>query len=128
MLLEFENAVIKCEDKEGKRDLIAYMNDGTVVNYGGAPNADSMDKAQQCIDAIENGIYPVCDAVAAIEHTKIINEIYKKAAIHDFPTEMKVDTDEAVNVPGLYEKLAEAYNKRCSLEELGYDFSHVYEV
>ena len=127
MVLEFENGVVRCEAIGKDRNLIAYMKDGSVINYGGAPNADSMDKAQQCIDAIENGTYPVCDAASAAEHTKIINEIYKHVTINDIPTNMKIDTEESVYVPGLYEKLHEAYVKRISLAEVGYDFSKVYE-
>ena len=101
---------------------VKYTKDGTVKDYGRPINSgdgtEYTTKILHCIEAIENGANPVCTAKTARPHVKMIGDIYKNIPIVNFPEEEKVYLEYRLYVPGLREKMLEAYEKTCMLSEL----------
>lgn len=110
----FENAVVTIEDNHLK----ATFRDGTVKDYGNPSYKQYTTKILHCLDAIENGTTPVCTVKTALPHVKMIGDIYRNIPVTEFAENEKVYTEERVYVPGLREKLIEAYEKECFISEL----------
>ncbi len=116
---EFENAVLTFSASDGK-GIVATFRDGTEKRYG-IPTED-LKKLDDCISAVRTGTRPVCTAKTALPHAALIESIYRKAPICDFPREMIVHAEGRVYVDGLSEKLREAYARTALLSECGYSF------
>ena len=110
----FENAVVTIEGGHLK----ATFRDGTVKDYGDPSDKQYTTKILHCLDAIENGTTPVCTVKTALPHVKLIGDVYRNIPIIEFTENEKVCTEERVYVPGLHEKLIQAYEKECLLSEV----------
>lgn len=110
----FENATVTIVDGI----VTATFKDGTVKEYGNPSDNQYAHKILHCLDAIKNGTTPVCTVKTALPHIKLIHDIYRNIPIADFAESEKVRTEEKVYVPGLKEKLIEAYEKECMLSEV----------
>ena len=67
---------------------------------------------------------PICTVKTASVHTKLIEDMYRKVDIKDFPKELVVFDEEknAVLVTGLFEQMYIAYEKTVMLSELNDTF------
>lgn len=119
----FENAVVSFP--QGDKSLItAHFADGSEKNYGD-PFQNDMKKFHDAVKAVREGTKPVCTVKTAMEHTKLIGNIYENVKIADFPEDMKRLQDNRVYVEGLFEKLCKAYEDCAMFSELGYDFIRI---
>ena len=109
-IYKFENANVEFSQDESK-DIKATFRDGTVKYYGD-PFKNTFTKLWDCVDAIREGISPICTAKTALPHVKLIERMYHEVPIHDFPNELIRFDDEKQRffVEGLYEKIYMAYN------------------
>jgi len=109
---QFERGRVVFEDSPQCRDILGYLPDGTVKNYGN-PNADVPRKLWRAVDAAKGlDVKPVCTVETAAPHAYCIAEM-QKAGVQSFPEEAVVENEakSAVYVPGLYEELLDAYAK-----------------
>ncbi|MBE6554550.1 MAG: Gfo/Idh/MocA family oxidoreductase [Ruminococcaceae bacterium] len=109
-IYQFENASVEFSQDEGA-EIKAIFRDGTVKYYGD-PFKNTFTKLWDCVDAIREGILPICTAKTALPHVKLIERMYHEVPIHDFPNELIRFDDEKQRffVEGLYEKIYMAYN------------------
>ena len=111
---EFENGYVTIENNMLK----ATFNDGTVKIYGDPMLDQFANKIRHCLDAIKNGTTPVCTVKTAFTHVKVINEIYHTIPVVAFAENEKVYEEDRIYVPGLKERLEEAFNRGCMLSEV----------
>ncbi len=111
---KFEKAIVNHEDGQ----LTATFLDGTVKNYGRPLDNMYTNKIHHCLDAIKNGTTPVCTVKTALEHIKMIGNIYRTIPVKTFTENEVTHTQTRVYVPGLNEKLLKAFEKECMISEL----------
>ena len=111
---EFENGYVVIDAGIVK----ATFNDGTVKIYGDPMENQYAHKVIHCLNAIKNGIKPVCTVKTALSHVKLIGEVYHTIPVAEFAENEKVQDEERIYVPGLREKLIEAFNRACLLSEV----------
>ena len=113
----FENATVTFSQDEGS-EIIATFRDGTTKNYGN-PFASDTKKLWDSIAAAKSGNPPICTVRTAMEHTRLIETLYREVPIKRFPEEeiaIKEGTDYTY-VKGLYERLYKAYEAEKLLSE-----------
>ena len=109
---EFKHAhVIYAGDRQ---EFTARFADGTTRSYGD-PNADSMKKVVDVVDAVRSGAEVACPLEAASAHTLCMNGLQESAEIAEFePSLIKVEdpTGDPIRwVPGLGSVLTQCYEK-----------------
>ena len=106
----FENAVVRYREGDPDGEIVAYFKDGGTKSYG-RPHNHTLKKAWDCVRAIREGTRPVCTVATAIEHTRVIDRLWRECEIKNFvPSLIREDTaDNRVYVDGLYEKMLAAY-------------------
>lgn len=107
----FEKAVVRFSQAEGSR-ILADFADGTTVDYGD-PFARNEKKLFDCAAAVKDGTVPICTAGTALAHTALIGKLYEEAVIRSFPRSAICEDEKRITVPGLYEKLYEAYQNEA---------------
>lgn len=112
---EFENATITKGEDGG---YLATFKDGSVKSYKNPLSEGEGKKTFDCIEAAKNGTKPVCSVNTTLPHVKLIEDIYKKIPITNFPEEEKVYSEEKIVVPTLADRLMKAYEKECMLSEV----------
>lgn len=119
----FENGVVYYDEND--RHIIAQFKDGKIKDYGDVKQ-DIVGSKQlwDAIDAVETGVQLPCDAETAMPHNIIINKLYEKCEIQDFPSEMLVeDLDgKCTKIAGLDELLVNAFKQGKMLSEIGCDW------
>lgn len=93
--------------------IIATFADGSQKDYGDPQGAADFRKLWDCVAAIRTGTKPVCTVKTALTHAMCIEKIYREVPIQVIPQE-KIQFNEEkmrLEVPGLFEKLWEAYEK-----------------
>lgn len=98
---------------------VAHFSDGSIKEYGN-PFAGELTKMYDSIEAIRTGTTPICTVKTAVSHTKLVNAIYKNAAIVNFPAELKkeAENENRPYIDGLDEMLINAYEEGKLLSEL----------
>lgn len=91
--------------------ITAYMNDGTLKDYGN-PFESSCRKIYLAADGIRGKGYNPCGVETAAVHTRFINSLQKNADITNFSADELEEKDGLIYVKGLAERLIEVYNKR----------------
>lgn len=106
----FENAEVRYDEGDEGGEIVAYFKDGTQKSYG-RPINHAFKKIWDCADALRVGTRPVCTVATAMEHTRVIDRLWRECEIKDFPRELLYDdpADGHVCVRGLYEKMLKAY-------------------
>ncbi|MBQ9785376.1 MAG: Gfo/Idh/MocA family oxidoreductase [Clostridia bacterium] len=115
----FENAVVRYCEGDPNGEIVAYFKDGRTKSYG-RPRNHTLKKAWDCVRAIKEGTRPVCTVATAIEHTRVIDRLWREFEIKNFDSALiREDTaDNRVYVEGLYEKMLAAYEKGTLMSEL----------
>lgn len=107
----FEKAVIKYD--ETTKNIIAYLDDGTIKEYGSPFDGSDVKKIYRAIEGCNEENYkPVCSPYTAAAHTRAIEEIQKNP-IHTVKPEYVEEKDNL-----LYIKDFAALLKRCYTEEI----------
>ena len=109
---EFENGYVIIEDCFLK----ATFKDGSVKNYGDPMLDPYANKIRHCLNAIKAGTIPVCTVKTARSHVKLIGDVYHTIPVTEFAE--KVCEEDRIYVPGLKEKLKDAFDKGCLLSEV----------
>lgn len=118
---EFENATVKFSQSDGSK-IIAYSKDGAQIKNYGNPSTFICKKIADCIDCTRAGTRPICTAETALPHTELIYQLYKNAAISEFPAQMKNENDEAVYINGFYDTFKDLYDKNEMISSEEYPF------
>lgn len=111
---EFENGYVVIVEGLIK----ATFRDGSVKVYGDPMENQYAHKIIHCLDAIKNGTTPVCTVKTALSHVKLIGEVYRTISVKEFAESEKVRAEDRIYIPGLKEKLLEAFEKTCLLSEV----------
>ena len=111
---EFENGYVIIENCLLK----AIFKDGSVKVYGDPMVDPFAHKIIHCLEAIKNGTTPVCTVKTALSHVKLIGEVYRTIPVAEFAENEKVREEDRIYVPGLKEKLVEAFERTCLLSEV----------
>ena len=106
----FENAEVRYSEGDADGEIVAFFRDGTQRSYG-RPVNHTLKKAWDCVRALREGTRPVCTVATAMEHTKVIDRLWRECEIKDFPRSLlREDASEGrVYVDGLYEKMLAVY-------------------
>lgn len=112
---EFENAIVTNGENGTYK---AIFKDGTEKIYKNPLSEGESKKTFDCIDAIKNRAKPVCSVNTTFPHVKLIEDIYRSIPITTFSSEEKVCIDNKMTVPGLGNRLLQAYEKTCMLSEV----------
>ena len=118
-VFEFENATVSYSEMDG--DIIrAVFSDGREKNYGKPSKNNSFQKLWDSVDAIKDGIKPICTVKTAMPHTAFINELHKTTIYRSFDKENVLLNNDGsgLYVPGLYERMDLAYNEVKLLSEI----------
>lgn len=115
---QFENATVSFYDQKDA-SITATFNDGTVKYYGN-PREEKIILIRACINAIREGVSPICTPKTAIAHTKLIKAIHEKTEIKDFPIDRILYNSEEnrIIVKGLDEQILRAYDETALLSEI----------
>jgi predicted dehydrogenase len=123
---EFEHAVVEHGGSAGDQ-LIARFHDGTTVDYGAPPNADTGEKLQSVCRSIRENQPVICGLEAAASQTLCMFAASESSQITSFPPEMVVTTGEAGNrarhVPHLEAMLTQCSDRFALPSELGFDWA-----
>lgn len=114
----FEKATVTYSKDDGP--FIKAVFDDKREKIYGDPFEDNFKKLSDSILAIEKGSVPICTVRTAIPHASLIEDIYRKAEIKEFPRERVVISEErnAVTVRGLFDDMYKAYSKTAMLSEI----------
>ena len=115
----FEKATVNYATAKDAR-VVATFRDGTQKDYGDPSGAADFRKLWDCVEAVRNGTVPTCTVKTALPHAMCIEKIYREIPIAQIPQE-KIAYNEEKNrleVPGLYEKMWEAYMREQLLTEI----------
>ena len=108
----FENAEVRFEEGDKNAEIVAYFKDGSVKSYG-RPKSQDFRKIRDCIEAARAGTRPICTVRTAMEHTRVIDRLYKEFDIVDFDRSLVHERTDGENVfvyvDGLNEILSEIY-------------------
>jgi len=118
---QFEKAEVRYESGG---EIIAYLKDGTVRNYGD-PNSNSMLKLEFCIQKClaPNNSPSICSAEAASMHTACV-EALQKTPIKTIPENqferIRDPKDNAllIYIPGLDQAIKEAFDRKLQFSDL----------
>ena len=87
----------------------AVFSDGTEKDYGIPPSSADFSKLQICIDAIRQGTRPPCTVKTALPHAMCIEKLYRQIPVENFQNVVFNRGKNRMEVPGLFERLCEAY-------------------
>jgi len=114
----FTGGTVRYDEENG--DLVeAIMTSGERIVYG-SPKNDLLQKLWICVDALKNGVTPICTVKTAIPHIRFIEKLHKSASFDSFPKErVKLnDAKDGLYVENLYSELERAYRGEKLLSEL----------
>ncbi len=113
----FQNGKVLFSQDESSQ-IVAEFNDGSKKIYGN-PFENGFKKLSDCVDAVSNGIKPICTVKTAIPHVDLIERIYKTTPICNFKKEHIHINEEkdAVYVQGLLEQIRNSYENEIMFSE-----------
>ena len=112
---EFEKATVTNGENGTYK---AIFKDGTEKIYDNPLKHGETKKTMDCLNAIVTGEAPVCTVKTTLPHVKLIEDIYEQIPITTFSPEEKACIDDKMTVPGLGDRLLQAYEKTCMLSEI----------
>lgn len=105
--LEFDNGVIKSEND----DFIAYMKDGTIVDYREVEKGKRLQKLYDAIEAARGGEIPYVTLATSLAHIKCVLECEKLPVYFRYDAEYKDDEgDGYYAIPNLAKSYLESYD------------------
>ena len=122
---EFENGVVKYEDKDRENDIIGELNNGEIINYGN-PFADNLNKLWLALEAVNNDkVLLPCSLEASAPQLITINAAQENTKIIDFPEKViNYDQDkELIWIENLSEVLNNCYKEFKSPGEIDISWS-----
>lgn len=113
----FENAVVSFSEDDTS-EIVASFHDGSQKNYGN-PFAHNFKKFYDCVRAVKENSVPICTVKTATPHTRLIQRMYEKVPVFDFPKSLIREDKEndLVYVEGLFEEIYRAYKTEALLTE-----------
>jgi len=116
---EFENAIIRYEEKGYAGSIKAFFKSGLLIEYG-EPNNNRMKKLWDCIESVRTKKNLVtCPLEAALPHMICIEDIYKSSKIRTFSPEITlIDEESQITwVRGLGDSLLSCYSNGSRLSD-----------
>ena len=107
----FENAEVRYDEGDAEGEIVAFFHDGSRKSYG-RPINHTFRKGWDCIKALREGTRPICTVATAMEHTRVIDRLWKECEIRSVPRALLHEdlAEDRVWVEGLYEKMLAVYD------------------
>ena len=113
----FENATVRFSEDDDSM-IRATFSYGHEKCYGN-PFASNLKKLWDTVDAIKNGVTPICTVETAMAHTDLIGKLHEKAEYRAFPAADIVSNaaNDGLCVKGLFDRMYRAYESEKLLSE-----------
>lgn len=123
---EFEQATVRCEGDAG--EMMAHLDDGSVINYGVPASSVDLSKLWRTIRAIQNNTPVECGIEASMAQTQVMCASQRSVeAVVDFPSHLVraegVNGSRRLYVHGLNHTLRRCMHEGKLPSELGLDWA-----